>query len=85
MRKHKSNPWVTLHFYIVTLSSMYKLNNIIIIKPKVWPPKRRLPPDVASPIGKVVWAAKSKIVVKKGKIFNPVKPADIIINQNWPV
>jgi hypothetical protein len=33
----------------------------------------------------VVWAAKSKIVVKKGKIFNPVKPADIIINQNWPV
>lgn len=54
---------------------------MIIMNPNVCPPNSKLPPDVASPIGNVVWEAKSKIVVKKGNIFNPTKAADKHISQ----
>ncbi len=70
-------PWVILHFYFVTLSSIKILKIIIIINPNVWPPNSKVPPDVAYPIGKVVWDAKSMIVVKNGNTLNPNKPADI--------
>lgn len=46
--------------------SKIKLKMIEIITPPNWPPKRRIPEDVPSPTGKVVWLAKSVNVVKKG-------------------
>lgn len=53
-----------------------------IMNPKVWPPNKKLPPDVAYPTGKVAWEAKSIIVVKNGNILNPTKAADKITIQN---
>lgn len=55
---------------------------MIMKNPKVCPPKSRLPPEVAYPIGKVVCEAKSRIVVKNGKILIPINAADIQMIQN---
>ena len=58
---------------------------MIIKKPKVCPPKIMLPPEVPYPIGKAACDPKSITVVKKGKMFNPINPADMNINQTNPV
>ena len=47
------------------------------MNPNVCPPKSKVPPEVASPIGNAVWAEKSIIVVKNGNILNPNNAADI--------
>lgn len=73
---------VIRHFYTVTLPSMKILKIMIIMNPNVCPPNNKLPPDVAYPIGKVVCEAKSKTVVKKGKMFTPTNTADKHISQN---
>ena len=64
---------------------MYMLNKTINRKPIVWPPKIMLPPEVASPIGKVVCEPKSKTVVKKGKILTPTNAAETQISQKESV
>lgn len=56
---------------------------IIMKNPKVWPPNSRLPPEVAYPIGKVVCEAKSRIVVKNGKILIPINAAETQMSQNY--
>ena len=43
-----------------------KLNTVTKITPMVWPPKSKIPEEVAYPTGNVVWVEKSVIVVKKG-------------------
>ena len=46
-----------------------------MIKPIVWPPNNKLPPDVAYPIGNALCEEKSVTVVKKGNIEKPIVTA----------
>ena len=48
----KISPIVTRHFYFVTSLFTYKLNNIMLIVPKVCPPKNIIPSEVPYAIGK---------------------------------
>ena len=57
------------------------LKSTIKRNPRVCPPNKMLPPEVPSPIGKVVCDPKSRTVVKKGNMLTPTKAAEIPINQ----
>jgi len=54
-----------------------KLKITTTTTPIIWPPKSKIPEEVASPTGKVVWVAKSVAVVMKGYATKPAHPPKI--------